>query len=191
MNKLLFLAGAAVLFTSAPAIAKPKHNKGHDGAQFADVNRNGIADYRERGYADLNGNGILDSRERRLVDMNRNGVADWRERWIDLNRNGIDDRREGYQYSGNRYGGGACPPGLAKKTPACVPPGQVGRTFRQGQRVDAGYRDYTPYQNIPSQYYSQYNLDDDYRYIQRDNYLYEVDPRTSLVRRVIELLVRR
>jgi len=49
-------------------------------------------------------------RNRGDVDRNRNGIADWNEHWIGR---------------GN-YGGNICPPGLAKKTPACVPPGQVG-----------------------------------------------------------------
>ena len=184
MNTLLFLAGAAVLVSTAPAIAKPKHDqtmRGHD------IDRNGVPDYRQRGYADLNGNGVLDYRERRVVDINRNGIADWRERWIDRNRNGVDDRREGYRYSASRYGGAACPPGLAKKTPACIPPGQATRLFREGQRVGNGYRYYTPYNNIPVGYRTTYNLNDDYRYIYRNNYIYEVDPLTSIIRRIIGL----
>ena len=187
MRTLLLLAGAAVFVASAPAAAKPKHNKGHSAAY--DVNRNNVPDYRERGYADLNGNGVLDYRERRLVDVNRNGTADWRERWIDANRNGVDDRREGYRSSSSRYGGAACPPGLAKKDPSCIPPGQAKRMFREGQHIGNGYRYYTPYGNIPADYRTTYNLDDDYRYIYRNDYIYEVDPTTSLVRRVISLIL--
>ena len=188
MRTLILLAGAAVFVASAPAAAKPKHNKGHSAAQY-DANRNGLPDYRERDYADLNGNGVLDYRERRLVDVNRNGVADWRERWIDYNRNGVDDRGEGYRYSNSRYGGANCPPGLAKKDPSCVPPGQAKRMFREGQRIGNGYSYYTPYANIPVNYRTTYNLDDDYRYIYRNDYIYEVDPTTSLVRRVISLIL--
>ncbi len=191
MIKLFLLAGAAALVAAAPVAAKPKHG---EGMRTHDSNRNGVPDYRERARADLNGNGILDYRERRLVDVNRNGVADWRERWIDRNRNGVDDRREGYRYSTNRYGSpnygvNDCPPGLAKKNNGCLPPGQAKRQFAQGQRIPYGYRYYTPYGDLPSQYYDDYDLDDDYRYIHRDNYLYEVDPATSLVRRVISLIL--
>lgn len=120
------------------------------------------------------------------IDMNRNGVADWRERWIDRNRDGIDDRQQTMM---NRWGGDACPPGLAKKSPACIPPGQAKRLFREGQRIGNGYRYYTPYANIPVDYRTTYNLDDDYRYIYRNDYIYEVDPTTSLVRRVISLIL--
>lgn len=37
---------------------------------------------------------------------------------------------------------GHCPPGLAKKNPPCVPPGQVGKTYRIGDIYsDDGYWD--------------------------------------------------
>lgn len=183
MNKLLILAGVALLASSGSAMAEPKNK----GMRSHDIDRNGVPDYRQRARADINGNGILDYRERRLVDMNRNGLADWRERWIDVNNNGIDDRREGFGFSGNRHGGAACPPGLAKKNPTCVPPGQAKRMFREGQRVGAGYRYYTPYGDIPLGYRNDYSLNDDYRYIYRDDYIYEVDPTTSLVRRIISI----
>lgn len=33
----------------------------------------------------------------------------------------------------------ACPPGLAKKSPACIPPGQVGKAYRVGDRITGDY----------------------------------------------------
>ena len=37
---------------------------------------------------------------------------------------------------------GHCPPGLAKKNPPCVPPGQVGKSYRIGERYgEDGYWD--------------------------------------------------
>lgn len=126
MNKLLLLAGAGMMLAlGAPAAAKPKAGgsaKVHMNAKgHIDMNRNGLADWREQRLIDANGNGILDARERRTVDINRNGVPDWRERWIDRDRDGIDDRQE---IMANRWGGANCPPGLAKKNPPCVPPGR-------------------------------------------------------------------
>lgn len=45
---------------------------------------------------------------------------------------------------GARGGEGLCPPGLAKRNPACIPPGQVGRRGRDeddGQREERPQRD--------------------------------------------------
>lgn len=186
MNKLILLAGAGMMLgLGAPADAKPKAGGGakvHMNASGQiDINRNGVADWRERQMIDANGNGILDYRERRTVDINRNGVADWRERWIDRNRDGIDDRQE---VMANRWGGGACPPGLAKKTPACVPPGQVGRSFAVGQRVPTGWGT-IGYTRIPLSVRDQYDLANDNRYIYREGTLYVVDPRTRLIEQII------
>ncbi|HXH00385.1 MAG TPA: hypothetical protein VNI79_08240 [Sphingomicrobium sp.] len=188
MKKLLILAGAAVMLSAGPAMAKPNHDK-QTHAKKAD--RSGVPSYRQRNRADINKNGILDYRERRMVDLNNNGLADWRERWIDADRDGIDDRREGFR-SGNRHGAKACPPGLAKKNNGCLPPGQAKkRDFAQGQRIPGDFSGYTPYGDFSSDLRTRYNLDDDYRYIRRDNFIYEVDPTTLLVRRVLSLFGRR
>ena len=181
MRTLILGATAlAVLAIAAPASAKDRYDR----------NGNGLPDYRERAYADLNGNGVLDYRERRVTDINRNGVADWRERWIDMNRNRVDDRREGYRYGmryANNYGRNDCPPGLAKKRNGCVPPGQVGRNWERGYRMPNDYA-YTGYEQIPVRYRDQYDLDRDYNYVYRDNRIYVIDRRTSLIERIIDNL---
>ena len=41
--------------------------------------------------------------------------------------------------TGNRYAGKACPPGLAKKYPGCIPPGQ----WKKGYRIPSGWASYT------------------------------------------------
>ena len=189
MRKMILLAGAALAVGMTPAIAeaKPKAAKVHVNARGQiDMNRNGLADWREQRLSDINGNGILDYRERSRIDINRNGIADWRERRIDRDRDGIDDRQEAMM---NRWGGANCPPGLAKKNPPCIPPGQASRLFREGQRLSTNYRYYTPYGNIPVALRNQYNLDDDYRYIYRDNTIYVVDPTTRLVTRIIDAIL--
>lgn len=182
MRTLIFLASAAALAAVTPATAKPQNagkakaaqsHRGHDMTR--------TVDRRDRTRTDANANGIPDYRERRTVDLNRNGVPDYRERFVDRDRDGVDDRRE----AGNRYGVNACPPGLAKKNNGCLPPGQAKKSFEVGQRVPSGYNYYTDYRDLPSDYYTRYNLDDDYRYIRRDGSLYEVDPVTSIVRRII------
>ena len=185
MRNLLLLAGAAVALgaTAAPAEAKPKVHVNARGQ--VDMNRNGIADWREQRWADINGNGVLDWREDRRIDINRNGIPDWREQRIDRDRDGIDDRQEAMM---NRWVGAVCPPGLAKRKPPCIPPGQVSRAFREGQRLPVNYRYYSPWSDIPVDWRTRYSLDDDYRYIVRERYIYEVDPTTRLIRRIIDLL---
>jgi hypothetical protein len=90
---------------------------------------------------------------------------------------------------GKRYGANACPPGLAKKRNGCLPPGQAKKLFNVGQRIPTGYGYYTPYQDIPVAYRDRYGLTDGYRYIYRDQSVYVVDPATSLVTRIIDLVL--
>jgi hypothetical protein len=204
VNKLL-TCSAALLVAVSPAAAKPGQH-GHSQAAMPpssnaaqvhgsqarlnargqlDMNGNGLPDWREQRLIDANGNGIADWRESRRVDINGNGIPDWRERLIDANHNGIDDRQEAMI---GRYGGAQCPPGLAKKTPACIPPGQVGRSYSIGQHVPTGFV-YTPYGSIPVPIQQQYNLDPNYRYIYNNNTLYVVDPVTRVVRNVINSVI--
>lgn len=105
---------------------------------------------------------------------------------VDRNRNRIDDRDEALA---RKYGGRLCPPGLYKKTPSCMPPGQAKRLFREGQRLSRNYRYYTPYGNIPLALRDQYDLDNDYRYIYRNNVIYAVDPTTNLITRIINAVL--
>ena len=120
MNKLILIAGAAALASTAPAYAKPNH--GNHGSAQAHHNN--------------------------------------------------------------------CPPGLAKKHNGCLPPGQAKKLYNVGQRLPTGYNRYTAYNQIPYDLRRQYDLNDDYRYIYRDNYLYQVDPRTQIVRQILNAIVR-
>lgn len=164
--KYLLLASVALGFIATPALAHDKHmaNK-HMKARTHQV---------------------MQSRYSMRLDANRNGILDRRESgYRDRDRDGRDDRFE----NSYRYGANACPPGLAKKHNGCMPPGQAARLFREGQRVPTGYGYYTPYANIPMQYRNQYSLDPNYRYIYRNNNIYVVDPRTSLVQRILSAIL--
>ncbi len=168
--KIFLLATVAVAFAATPALAHNKHMS-------------------VRAHQQLHASAMrthMQSRYSMRLDANRNGILDRRERgYRDRNRNGRDDRFE----NSYRYGAKACPPGLAKKHNGCMPPGQAARLFREGQRVPTGYGYYTPYANIPIQYRNQYSLDPNYRYIYRNNNIYVVDPRTSLVQRIINAIL--
>lgn len=92
-------------------------------------------------------------------------------------------------YGDYGYGGGGCPPGLAKKHNGCMPPGQAKKLYR-GQRWQGTYGSRYSYGQIPYDVRNRYDLDPNYRYYYGDGYLYRVDPRTMLVQQVISALLR-
>ena len=89
------------------------------------------------------------------------------------------------------YGAGGCPPGLAKKNPPCMPPGQAKKLFGVGQRVPAGYQGMLGYNALPHNLRDYYGnqLDPRSRYIYDNNYVYRVDPRTMLVQAILSALI--
>jgi hypothetical protein len=64
------------------------------------------------------------------------------------------------------------------------------RLFAMGQRVPRSYGYWTPYSQIPRTYVTQYDPNPNYRYINRNGYIYVVDPQTYAVQRIISALVR-
>jgi hypothetical protein len=88
------------------------------------------------------------------------------------------------------YGVGGCPPGLAKKNPQCVPPGQAKKLYGVGQRLPLGFGTPYAYNQIPYDLRSQYGLPPYGSYYYGDGYLYRVDPRTMLIQQAIAALLR-
>lgn len=193
MRKLILFLGAAGMAVSMPAMAKPGNGNGRGGANAQAGAKAGV---RSGGHARTDARANIRARTRtgvnvdRRSDLNRNGVPDYREarlrnRVLDRDRDGIDDR------TGRRYGGAICAPGLAKRTPACVPPGQARTAFAIGSRLPAQYQ-YVP---LPPSYFddpryrdvfARYDPDD-YRYYYVDDRAYVVDPRTRLIREILNL----
>ncbi|MBA3666551.1 MAG: hypothetical protein H0W65_02355 [Sphingomonas sp.] len=97
---------------------------------------------------------------------------------------------KGHGDHGYSQGYGNCPPGLAKKHNGCLPPGQAKKHYSIGQRLPYGYNRFTPYDQIPYDLRRQYDLNNDYRYIYRDDYLYQVDPTTLVVRQILNSIIR-
>lgn len=175
--KTLLFASVALGLAATPALAEQGKSHGNHGAKATHSSSKAMKSQRS-------GKSTLSARR----DANRNGILDSRERgYRDRDRDGLDDRFE--SRNGRRYGANDCPPGLAKKNNGCLPPGQAKRRFAEGQRVPVGYNYYTDYANIPERYRTQYDLDPTDRYIYRDNRIYVVDPRTSIVERVIGSLI--
>ncbi|WP_210092303.1 hypothetical protein [Ruegeria sp. HKCCSP346] len=72
---------------------------------------------------------------------------------------------------------GHCPPGLAKKSVPCVPPGQAKKIYRDGDFITNDYR----WINDPY----RYGLNRNYSYVRAGDYVYRVDPET---RKVLNLI---
>ena len=161
MRKLLLLVGAAAMLGVTPALAD-KPTKGH-GAK-----------------------GHVTKQVGHKASAKASSKATLARSLRDRNGNRIDDRDEALA---RKYGGALCPPGLAKRTPSCMPPGQAKRLFRERQRLSSNYRYYTPYNDIPMVLRDRYNLDDDHRYIYRNNVIYTVDPRTRLITSIIDAIL--
>jgi hypothetical protein len=217
MRKLIMLVSAAAMAASMPALAKPGQGGGKPAAKAQTSTKAGTrgsgartrtdvkarTDVRSGGKArtdsranvrattrtgasvdrtrDVDRDGIPDHRDR-LIDRDGNGIADVRDRLIDRDRDGIDDRRQG------RSAALDCPPGLEKKTPACIPPGQAKKMFNQGQRIPTGYDYFSRYEDIPVVYRDRYGIPTGQQYIYRDRRVYVVDPATRLVTRIIDLI---
>ena len=82
----------------------------------------------------------------------------------------------------------ACPRGLVWRGASCIPPGQAKKLLGVGTRVPTGWS-YTPWGRVPTTLRDRYDLDQDYRYIYRDNVIYVVDPRTQLISSIISAVL--
>ncbi len=163
MKNLILLAGAAALCAAGPAVVKPGKGGGKPAAAktVKSGGKSHVGHVRTVKAKSLT----------RVQDRNRNGILDNDERLA------------------RKYGGAICPPGLAKKTPACTPPGQAGRLFRVGQRVPVQYRYVTPYLDIPEVFRDEYDLNPNYRYIYRNNLIYVIDPTTNLITNILTAIL--
>lgn len=115
-----------------------------------------------------------------------------------------DNQRKGKPYKGIHHANAFCPPGLAKKSPACVPPGQAKKAVRIDDRpyvLRIGDRRYRIGDRLEGRDYhyvtrpALYGLDplfDGSRYVIAGNNLLRVDDDTfailSLIRAVDAIL---
>jgi len=104
--------------------------------------------------------------------------------------NGVNGNPHAYGVNGPvGYGAGGCPPGLAKKNPPCVPPGQAKKLYGVGQRLPRGAYSPYAYSRIPRDLRTRYSLVPSGTYYYGDGYLYRVNPRTMLVEQAISALL--
>jgi hypothetical protein len=100
----------------------------------------------------------------------------------------VTSDRWGRMYALNN--GGSCPPGLAKKGNGCQPPGQAKKMYDVGDRYRRNFGTSWQYNQIPEYLRTQYTFDQNDRYYYNQGYLYQVDPKTMLIERVVSALLR-
>jgi len=161
MKKLILIVGAAALASTAAVSAKPDQNKGK-GQSHAK-------------HATMN----HDGGKKGAKTAKTQGKA---------NRGIVTDARNGRLYALDARG--TCPPGLAKRNNGCMAPGQAKKQFNVGQRYNRNSGNMWSYNQIPDALRSQYQLDQSDRYYYNNGYLYQVDPRSMVVERVISALMR-
>ena len=88
------------------------------------------------------------------------------------------------------YGTGGCPPGLAKKSNGCMPPGQAKKLYNVGQRWPGSYGYRWNFDQIPYDLRRQYGFQPGYNYYYGDGYLYRVDPATMLISQAVSAILR-
>lgn len=88
---------------------------------------------------------------------------------------------------GNSHAAAGCPPGLAKKSPACVPPGQARDHDRYGRNVGDRLR-WEDYPRITD--LGRYRLEgrDGWRYYRDGDRVFRVDSDTRRILAVMELI---
>ena len=169
MKHVFLLIGAAALSFSAATIAKPGGGTaGPHGTGMAVPHGNAHA------MAVPHGNAHATAVARAHDNRDARGI-------------GLAGRHSGKV----GFGAGGCPPGLAKKSPACMPPGHAKKLFRVGQHYNTTLGRRYGFGQIPDSLRNQYNLTPRYRYYYNNGYLYQVNPRTMVVQQVISALLGR
>jgi len=130
--------------------------------------------------------GQIRADRRELARVSNVDIARYRDdirhhsEWRDWNE-GDWDRHYAYRGIPAAYVG--CPPGLAKKSPACVPPG-LAKQHYIGQALPSLYAS----NYLPLGLRDIYHDDDDYYYRWGDGYVYRVDRGDNLISALLPLI---
>lgn len=170
MKKFLMVAALGALVTTGPAMAQKSHSKSEKSNSKSEKSRS--VDNRDREQAHDN-RGKRDKRSDNRWDSRRAAYSgDGRGYWSN-----------GRYFRDGRLYGTSCPRGLAKKNNGCLPPGHAKARWAVGQRLPNAYRD----DYLPRAYRDRYT-NGTYRYA--DGYVYQVDPKTYVIQKVIAALLR-
>ena len=140
---------------------------GREHIRTVSVDRDAIRGNGRGRFAVVDGNDIV-----RVRDFNR-GVV----RMRDVDRDDLFVRRAG-------FGVGGCPPGLAKKAVACMPPGQAAKLVGGPLAVASRYGALAP---LPLSMRNLYLDNNDYYYRYGGSYMYRVNRGDNLIASMIPL----
>jgi hypothetical protein len=203
MRKLLLLTGAAALAIAMPAAAEKGGKgggKGQGGGNAAQVHHGGGKPAHAGGGKKAGGGHAVHaskpakaerqaqraSKQAKPEKIERRAFRDEAKRQERAVRGTLEDRRDVdfRNLPGGQLAGQSCPPGLARKSPACMPPGQA-KKLGLGDRFQSSWFQAG---RIPSWYSSFYPDTQDYFYRYDDNgYIYRVDRDTSLIEAIVPL----
>lgn len=213
MRKSILAAGAAIVAMAMPALAQ-NQGQGQGGGQGdagqtevpvspnADARASGQVQADVRAGTDMRANARAQERtgagiDRTPMDEVDDGtdsgdspdVDDTPD--VDGTPEVVNPPADGADGQTPRYGGEACPPGLADRDPACIPPGQASKTFEMGERLPDNYRYYVDFEGIPETHRDrvpeQYRTDD-FRYVYQGDRIYVVNRADSLVAAILDLV---
>ncbi len=207
MTRFMLFAGAAALAIGSAATAAPQ-GKGQQGKNDRSAKVERSQKQFKGGQAKAKSNGKRDVRVMRASNDRRadarvkqNGRAkakvearrdDRRFDRVDVRRDNRDDRRfvradRRFDNNDQRRGvwaAGGCPPGLAKRPIACVPPGQVKNLVGQPLRV---VRDRVTFRELPQRLRTVYRDNDDHYYRYGNSYVYRVNRSNDVISSLLPL----
>lgn len=184
------------------ARAQPQHRNGHKAQAKVAANGHGHAQSRHQAperhaQADRHNNQMREAQARQMQQMRHNeaqraqSVREARNDRMREARNdqihamrGINNENAQRNFAVNGYGVGGCPPGLAKKAVACMPPGQARKLL--GARV-AEARQVSDWNNFPRRLQSVYRDTPDYYYRYGDGYAYRVNRTNDVISALLPL----
>jgi hypothetical protein len=141
--------------------------RGNDDVRVLRADRDSFRGHDSRRFAD--GDKVF-----RVRDIDRRGAV----RFRDVDRDDLFVRRLG-------FGAGGCPPGLAKKPVACMPPGQAAKYV--GSPLAAAAR-FAALDSLPNAFRPLYLDNDDFYYRYGGGYVYRVDRDNDLIDSLIPLV---
>ena len=198
MTRFILAAGVAALAITAPVGAKPGGggHGGGNGEQAASAQQHGGGGskaakvQRSGSFKSASAKGERRGGGQRFASFDRGGKGHAQKFERRANKVAKFDRGNRFNTQfGDRVAtrgliNGDCPPGLWKKTPSCVPPGQAKKLGLLGREIPFAYRNGI----VPLALQNLYGDTPDYYYRYGDGNMYRVNRSNNLIESLLPLL---